>query len=81
MLRQLLDSEDPQVELHLAITAVAAILYMVLSAWTVIALEKPFDGQAFGIGLGVLLTGGGIGAVCQGVQRRVENGPSQTGIS
>lgn len=39
--------------------ALAVIVFLFLACWTVLAQSKPFDMQAFGTGLGLVMASGG----------------------
>lgn len=39
----------------------AALQFLILSAWSVMAQAQPFNATDFGTGMGLILTAGGIG--------------------
>lgn len=71
----LLNSDDRGMELHLVLGAVAILIGLGLTVWTVIVQDKPFDIVSFGQGIGYLFTGAGIAAVAQGLQRKAQGAP------
>lgn len=68
---RLIDSFDRGVEAHIVCVVVLAIGFVVI-AGVAMWFGKPFDAQAYGIGAGVILGGGGVAAAGQGMQRKQE---------
>lgn len=74
---KLFDSGDRTFELHLVSTGTASALFFALTGWTVIVQGAHFDPpmmQAFGVGFGAILTGGGLAALATGAGRRAQEG-------
>lgn len=71
----MLDSNDRAMEMHLALGALAVLVFLALSVYVVVWRGAAFDQQAFGTGLGAVFIATGIAAVGQGIQRRTQDGP------
>ena len=68
----MVDSRNREVEAHLVLVCCGAATLILLSIYHVVFLGLPFDPEAFGQGLALLLAGGGAAAWGQGVQRAKE---------
>jgi hypothetical protein len=66
---KMVDSNDAEVEAHLVLLCLGAMVLIGLSVFQVIFLRIEFDPESFGQGLGFLLAGGGAAAFGQGLQR------------
>ena len=66
---KIVDSNDSDIEAHLCLLCIGAIVLIGLSIYQVIVLKQAFDQGQFGEGLGLLLAGGGAAAWGQGLQR------------
>lgn len=68
---KLIDSSNREVEAHIVCVVFLTIGFVAI-AGLAMWYGKPFDAQAYGIGAGVILGGGGVAAAGQGMQRKQE---------
>ncbi|MDE2099140.1 MAG: hypothetical protein KGL39_17935 [Patescibacteria group bacterium] len=72
---KLFDSSDRTVEAHIVLPAFAILAFIAFSGMDVILLRHAFNPDSYGQGVGWLLSGGGIGAIGQGMQNKMQ-GPN-----
>ena len=70
----LLDTRNRAAELHLLLSFAGGVVYLILWVHVVMMKWQPFDGMAFGGGLGALMAGTGLASMTQAFGRRAENG-------
>lgn len=68
----LFDSRSRAVEAHLVMLCLGVGAFVGLSIYHVVILRHSFEPDLYGQGLGFLLSGGGVAAVGQGLQRKAE---------
>ena len=72
--RKLVDSRNKEIEAHLVLLCIGVVVFIALSIYHVVVLAHAFDPDPYGQGFAFLMTGGGVAAWGQGMQRKAEKG-------